>query len=158
MCVCVCVCVYVCMQPAHCFYTCVPAAPGLLFVFQRKTSRRVCGCCLRSGPESGLCPLLEHSSSSSPYRPSCLRQLVRMLPAPGMGLCLPQRGGELESEHSSLGTGQLGEWRHGHGRYEGGAAPGLWGPPATGPLTVLTAWPCQYLWLASPAPLVWLSF
>ncbi|VFV19832.1 Hypothetical predicted protein [Lynx pardinus] len=27
-----------------------------------------------------------------------------MLPAPGMGLCLPQRGGELESEHSSLGT------------------------------------------------------
>lgn len=96
---CACACVYVCSP--HAVFTRVPAAPGLLFVFQRKTSRRVCGCCLHSGPESGLCPLLEHSSSSSPCRLSCLRQLVRMLPALGMGLCLPcvgraaLRGGEL---------------------------------------------------------------
>lgn len=81
-----------------------PPAPGLLSVFQTKTSRRGSGCCLCPGPGSGLCPLLEHSSSSYPCRLSCLRQLVRTLPALGVGPRQSRHGGR-----AGIGAHELGD-------------------------------------------------
>lgn len=54
------------------------------------------------GPAPGLCLLLEHSSFSSPCRLFCLRQIVGILPTPGLGCVCPNMDGKLESEHQEL--------------------------------------------------------
>lgn len=112
-------------------------------------------------PAAGLdSALLEHSSSSSPCRLSCLRQPVRMLRAPGEGLVRPSLVAELGSERSGSGTGQPGSLGTGDpalGGARAGRPQGCGGLGQRAP-TVLPTRPCRCLPLAPQLPLSGLSF
>lgn len=146
------------MQSPQCLYTRIPPAPGSLSVFQRITGRRGRGCCLRPGPGSGLCALLEHSLSSSSCGLSCLRQLVRTVPLRARGRVRPDTLGERESERTGSGT-QVSSAARGMETWPWEAAGWGWGvlgPEAPEPLTA--AWPCPCPPLASQLPPSGLSF